>query len=67
MNGKPSSAPEAPCIRCGEMTSERLGGRPICRACYDIRSSCCQEFGGDDLTAPWEQDEPVPEHPRQNG
>jgi len=41
-----------PCIRCGEPTTERLGDTPICRDCYDIRSSCCQEFGGDDMTCP---------------
>lgn len=49
-NDQTSSDHAAPCVRCGEMTEERLGDTPICRACYDIRSSCCQEFGGDDLT-----------------
>jgi len=41
-----------PCIRCGELTADRLGDKPICRACYEVRSSCCPEFGPDDLTDP---------------
>jgi hypothetical protein len=41
---------ERPCQRCGELTRERLGDRPFCRACYEVRSSCCPEFGPDDLT-----------------
>ncbi len=45
-----SETGEKPCVRCGEPTRERLGGVTICRACYDIRSSCCQEFGADDLS-----------------
>jgi len=45
-----SSVEEKPCVRCGERTREQLGGVAICRACYDIRSSCCQEFGADDLS-----------------
>jgi hypothetical protein len=45
-----SESGEKPCVRCGEPTRERLGAVAVCRACYDIRSSCCQEFGADDLT-----------------
>ena len=39
------------CVRCGEFTDIQLGGVFICRPCYDIRSSCCPEFGPDDLAA----------------
>lgn len=40
---------QAPCIRCGEMTDNKLADVFICQACYEIRSSCCPEFGPDDL------------------
>lgn len=38
------------CVRCGEKTDVRLGPVFICQACYEVRSSCCPEFGPDDLT-----------------
>ncbi|HMO52712.1 MAG TPA: hypothetical protein PKA21_16510 [Kiritimatiellia bacterium] len=42
---------EGPCVRCGEATDTRLGEVWICPACYEVRSSCCPEFGPDDLAA----------------
>ncbi len=35
----------APCIHCGVPVTQRIGGVPICDACYPIRGACCQEFG----------------------
>src|SRR5690606_26182176 len=35
----------APCIHCGVPVAQRIGGVPICDACYPIRGACCQEFG----------------------
>jgi len=46
-----------PCIRCGAETDNRLGGVFICIDCYQVRSSCCPEFGPDDLTKDLEYDE----------
>jgi hypothetical protein len=38
------------CIRCGAETEFRVGDTWICASCYEARSSCCPEFGPDDLT-----------------
>jgi hypothetical protein len=38
------------CIRCGVETDSRIGDTWICESCYAARSSCCPEFGPDDLT-----------------
>lgn len=46
-----------PCIRCGEETDNRLGDVYICVACYQVRSSCCPEFGPDDLSKELHYDE----------
>jgi 2-amino-4-hydroxy-6-hydroxymethyldihydropteridine diphosphokinase len=40
------------CVRCGVKTENRLGDTWICESCYEARSSCCPEFGVDDLTEP---------------
>ena len=50
-----------PCVRCGEITSNKLGDVFICQACYEIRSSCCPEFGPDDLARDIFPDAPPPE------
>ncbi len=42
--------PTGKCMRCGAETDIRLGDDFICQACYEVRSSCCPEFGPDDLT-----------------
>ncbi len=42
--------PEAPCVRCGLPTDKFIGDIPICDECYQIRGSCCPEFGEDDLS-----------------
>jgi hypothetical protein len=39
------------CVRCGELTETCLGGVFICKPCYEVRSSCCPEFGADDLAS----------------
>jgi hypothetical protein len=38
------------CIRCGAETDFQVGDIRICESCYQVRSSCCPEFGPDDLT-----------------
>ncbi len=38
------------CIRCGVETDSQIGDAWICESCYVARSSCCPEFGPDDLT-----------------
>jgi hypothetical protein len=38
------------CIRCGAETDSQIGEMWICESCYQARSSCCPEFGPDDLT-----------------
>lgn len=38
------------CVRCGVETGSRIGDTWICEPCYAARSSCCPEFGPDDLT-----------------
>ena len=38
-----------PCTRCGEQTDNKLADVFVCEECYQIRSSCCPEFGPDDL------------------
>ncbi len=38
------------CIRCGAETDFQVGDTWICESCYQARSSCCPEFGPDDLT-----------------
>lgn len=43
---------EVPCVRCGQPTRDRCWGQPVCQTCYEVRSSCCPEFGPDDLTDP---------------
>ena len=40
---------QGPCTRCGELTDNRLADVYVCEECYVIRSSCCPEFGPDDL------------------
>lgn len=51
------------CVRCGETTDVRLGPVFICQACYEVRSSCCPEFGPDDLAK--ELYEQKAEHPHE--
>jgi len=46
-----------PCVRCGAETYNTLGGVFICIDCYQVRSSCCPEFGPDDLTKELNYDE----------
>ncbi len=41
---------EATCVRCGLQTDKFIGDVPICDGCYQIRGSCCPEFGEDDLS-----------------
>jgi hypothetical protein len=51
------------CQFCDQLTEIVLGGVPVCEACYQEASSCCAEFGGQDV---WQQrtrdatDEPRP-------
>jgi hypothetical protein len=37
------------CELCGVFTDQQVGDRTICLDCYEERSSCCEEFGGNDL------------------
>ncbi|MCG8525017.1 MAG: hypothetical protein MI748_01465 [Opitutales bacterium] len=37
------------CERCGIKTTDKLGDAFVCDSCYEIRGSCCTEFGPDDL------------------
>ncbi|MCX7817937.1 MAG: hypothetical protein N2652_01805 [Kiritimatiellae bacterium] len=39
------------CERCGGSGAVEIGGCRFCLACYSACSSCCLEFGGDDLWA----------------
>jgi hypothetical protein len=48
-SGEADSVSGERCELCGAFTDERIGGRTICDACYEERSSCCPEFGGSDL------------------
>lgn len=45
---KPSDTAIA-CERCGKSGATAMGDRVLCRDCYFACSSCCPEFGGDDL------------------
>jgi len=38
-----------PCDRCGQETDSKVAGAFLCDDCYIARSSCCPEFGPDDL------------------
>lgn len=60
MNDAATTDP-GPCVRCGALTRTRLGGVFICQPCYEVRSSCCPEFGPDDLASVALG--PVPEEP----
>lgn len=55
------------CVRCGETTDVRLGPVFICQACYEVRSSCCPEFGPDDLTDPHPDQEEATKDGRKAG
>ena len=48
---------QGPCTRCGELTDNKLAEVYICEECYQIRSSCCPEFGPDDLAEEIMKDE----------
>lgn len=37
------------CECCGKTGATAIGDRVLCRDCYFACSSCCPEFGGDDL------------------
>ncbi|MCO5045472.1 MAG: hypothetical protein M9963_11645 [Kiritimatiellae bacterium] len=37
------------CERCGNPNALNIEGRWFCADCYSARSSCCPEFGPDDL------------------
>lgn len=38
----------AACERCGRFGAYRFDGESLCGGCYELRGSCCPEFGGDD-------------------
>ena len=37
------------CERCGRFGAYRFDGENVCAECYELRGSCCPEFGRDDL------------------
>jgi hypothetical protein len=39
-----SAANTGLCDLCGRPGATLLGGRLICRACYEVSGSCCTEF-----------------------
>lgn len=41
----------AVCDRCGRFGAYLFEGERLCADCYEMRSSCCPEFGSEDLTA----------------
>ena len=36
------------CDRCGRFGAYDVGDERLCAECYQLRGSCCPEFGGDD-------------------
>lgn len=50
---------DAQCDRCGRFGAYELDGERLCAECYQLRGSCCPEFGGDDQ---WQ----VPENERHS-
>jgi hypothetical protein len=44
------------CDRCGRFGAYQFDGERVCAECYELRGSCCPEFGADDLWRPAEQD-----------
>jgi hypothetical protein len=40
---------EATCDRCGRFGAFVIHEEKLCAECYELRGSCCAEFGGDDL------------------
>lgn len=46
-----------PCVHCGVPVTQRVGGEPICDACYSERGACCQEWGAHAHTAEDDEDE----------
>ena len=39
------------CLRCGYPTDKKLGESFVCDECYFARSSCCPEFGPEDISS----------------
>ena len=44
--------PNLTCERCGRYGAYEFDGERLCADCYELRGSCCPEFGGDDQ---WER------------
>lgn len=37
------------CERCGRFGAYQFDGERVCADCYELRGSCCPEFGQDDF------------------
>jgi hypothetical protein len=37
------------CERCGRFGAYQFDGERVCAECYELRGSCCPEFGRDDF------------------
>lgn len=51
MDGEVRFNENAVCDRCGRFGAYEFDGERLCVDCYELRGSCCLEFGGDDLWA----------------
>jgi len=56
-NNSPGVEEAIRCDLCGNPTALEFDGQHVCEECYQGRSSCCPEFGKDDLWV-FEDEEP---------
>jgi hypothetical protein len=48
MSNEPKLDENVACERCGRFGAYRFDGESLCADCYELRGSCCPEFGADD-------------------
>lgn len=56
MNTTPHFNPDTACDSCGRFGAFEFDGHQLCHECYELRGSCCPEFGAGDL---WPADQPA--------